>query len=140
MQHIIRLKGLIGKFRVGMLGSATGVTVKFRPMSHVDIDEKGNVWFFISMNSQQAKDIDRNANVHLLYAKESENSYLSIQGIAYFNHDKGRIRELYNPFLKAWFPKGTNDPTLALLVVQPLEVEYWENTSESLLTASHILA
>jgi general stress protein 26 len=61
-----------------------------------------------------------------------------MRAVAYINHDKKRVRELYNPFLKAWFPKGISDPSLTFLVVQPLEIEFWANTQESFLTSTKV--
>ncbi len=139
MDYIQKLKAYVSRFRVGMLGTVEdGMNITFRPMSHVNIDDVGNIWFFISTRSDQAKNIENNPEIHLFYIKESDNIYLSIRAIAHLNHDKNRIREIYNPFVKAWFPKGIRDPSLALLMVQPYEAEYWTNT-EGRLTSSQIL-
>jgi general stress protein 26 len=49
------------------------------------------------------------------------------------------MRELFNPFVKAWFPKGLKDPSLALLMVHPREMEYWSNDDSKVLTYLKIL-
>jgi pyridoxamine 5'-phosphate oxidase like protein len=43
--------------------------------------------------------------------------------------DRQKIEELWNPIYKAWFPKGLEDPDLALLKVEVQEAEYWDTPS-----------
>jgi general stress protein 26 len=52
--------------------------------------------------------------------------YVSISGNARVVRDRAKAAELWTPFLKAWFPKGLEDPQLALLRVEATEAEYWE--------------
>jgi general stress protein 26 len=50
------------------------------------------------------------------------------------------MKELFNPFVKAWFPNGLKDPSLALLVFHPVEIEYWINDDNKALTYLKIFA
>ena len=134
-----KVKELVSRSRVGMLGTLEAGLMKFRPMSHVDIDDDGNIWFFTSKDSWKAEDVQRNPTVQLVYINESDSSYLSIEGTAYLSFDQQRMRELFNPFVKAWFPKGLKDPSLALLMVHPREMEYWSNDDSKVLTYLKIL-
>lgn len=45
------------------------------------------------------------------------------------------MKELWKPFLKAWFPKGLDDPDLALLKVTVTEAEYWDTSSSPVVHA-----
>jgi general stress protein 26 len=114
--------------------------MQFRPMSHVDIDDDGKLWFFTSKDSWKAMDIHRNPFVQLIYSNESDSNYVSIDGIERINEDQYRMKELFNPFVKAWFPKGLKDSSLALLVVEPIEIEYWANDDSKILTYVKILS
>jgi len=134
-----KVKELVSRSRVGMLGTLEAGLMKFRPMSHVDVDDDGNIWFFTSKDSWKAEDVQRNPTVQLVYINESDSSYLSIEGTAYLSFDQERMRELFNPFVKAWFPKGLKDPSLALLMVHPMEMEYWSNDDSKVLTYLKIL-
>lgn len=140
INHIEKIRGLVSRSRVGMLGTSEDGFMRFRPMSHVDIDEEGRIWFFTSRDSWKAEDIQRNAMVQLVYINETDSIYLSIDGSAYLSFDQQRMKELFNPFVKAWFPKGLKDPSLALLVVNPMEVEYWSNDDSKVLTYLKILS
>ena len=140
MNHIEKIKELVSRSRVGMLGTLEEGVMHFRPMSHVDIDDEGKIWFFTSRDSWKAEDIQRNPTVQLVYINESDSLYLTIDGIASLVENQQRMRELFNPFVKAWFPKGLNDPSLALLVVNPMELEYWSNDDGKVLTYMKMLA
>ena len=134
-----KVKELVSRSRVGMLGTVEAGLIRFRPMSHVDIDDEGNIWFFTSKDSWKAEDIQRNSTVQLIYVNEGDSLYLSIEGTAQLSYDSQRMKELFNPFVKAWFPKGLKDPSLALLKVHPHEMEYWSNDDSKVLTYLKVL-
>lgn len=137
---IEKLKGIISKTRVGLLGTHhTNATINFRPMSHVDIDDAGRIWFFTSTNSLKAGELKHNSSIVLTYSNESDNSYLSINGTASLDKNREKMKELFNPYIKAWFPQGLNDPTLSLLIVQPDEVEYWFANENKMITSIKML-
>ena len=138
--HIEKLKELVSRSRVGMLGTLEGGTFRFTPMSHVDIDDEGKLWFFTSRNSWKAEDINSNPTIQLVYINENDGIYVSIEGVADIVQDPQRMKELFNSFVKAWFPKGLKDPSLVLLVVRPLEIEYWTNDDCKVLTYIKILS
>ena len=140
MSHIQKVKELVSRSRVGMLGTLDTGVMRFRPMSHVDIDDEGNIWFFISDDSWKADDIQRNPMVQLIYIDEADSIYLSIEGMARVTHDQKRMKELFNPFVKAWFPNGLKDSSLALLEVHPIEMEYWSNDDSKVLTYIKMLS
>jgi general stress protein 26 len=59
--------------------------------------------------------------------KVNEISYVSISGNATLVDDKRKAAELWSPAVKAWFPKGLDDPELLLLKVSIEQAEYWDN-------------
>lgn len=132
--HIEALKGMVSKCRVGMMGTYGDDGMHFSPMSHVDIDDLGSFWFFTSSESDAAFNIEHDPLISLTYAHEADNTFLSIQGTARMNTNKVKMKELFNSFVKPWFPKGLDDPAISLLVVRPLEVEYWINNDKKVLT------
>ncbi len=140
VSHVEKLKELVSRSRIGMLGTMENGMLRFRPMSHVDIDDDGKIWFFTSKDSWKADDIHRNPIVQLIYINENDSIYLSVEGMAHIVVDQQRMKELFNPFVKAWFPKGLKDPSLALLEVNPVEMEYWTNDDSKVLTYVKILS
>ncbi len=55
-----------------------------------------------------------------------------MSGRAEINRDKAKMKELWNPILKAWFPDGLDDPNLCLLKVNAEKAEYWDSSSGKL--------
>ena len=45
-----------------------------------------------------------------------------------------KIKELWNPIFKVWFPQGLEDPDLALLKINVEQAEYWDVPSSKLVT------
>jgi general stress protein 26 len=136
--YVEKLKELTSKCKVGMLGTFEEMRVHFRPMAHVDVDDMGNLWFFTSIGSDKATQIATNPNVYLTYACEGDSTYLSVEGIASvsnINRDR-----MFTPLLRAWFPEGLDDPNLALMIVHPLEIDYWTNNENKILTYFKMLS
>jgi nucleoid-associated protein YgaU len=51
---------------------------------------------------------------------------VSVAGRARVLRDQAMIDQFWNDALKAFFPKGKDDPNLVLLEVEPRTVEYWD--------------
>ncbi len=103
-----------------------------RPMSTRKMDPDGTLWFFTNELSDKAEEVDLYANVNLAYSNVSNQSYLSVSGSAEIVRDQMVIEKLWSPILKAWFPKGLDDPNLALIKVIPHTAEYWNATSSKM--------
>ena len=107
-----------------------------RPMSlNGDVDENGNLWFFTSSNSHKASEIERTPNVNVSFIDTEEQHYVSISGDAELVHDKQKIKELWKPVLRAWFPDGPDQADIALLKVKVKKAEYWDTPSSTIAQA-----
>jgi general stress protein 26 len=107
-----------------------------RPMSlNGDVDESGNLWFFTSSNSHKASEIERNPNVNVSFIDTDQQHYVSISGAAELVDDKQKIKELWKPVLKAWFPEGPDQSDVALLKVNVKKAEYWDAPSSTIAQA-----
>jgi general stress protein 26 len=49
--------------------------------------------------------------------------------------DKRKIKELWKPVLKAWFPDGPDQADVALLKVNVRKAEYWDTPSSTIAQA-----
>ena len=49
--------------------------------------------------------------------------------------DRGKIKELWKPVLKAWFPDGPDQADVALLKVNVTKAEYWDSPSSTIAQA-----
>ena len=98
-----------------------------RPLSTQGVTFDGErVWFFTEADSPKVAEIKRNSKVNLAYASDKKNTYLSVTGDATLNRDQSRIDQFWNDALKAFFPKGRDDPNLALIEVALHTAEYWD--------------
>ena len=66
------------------------------------------------------------------YADPGSDSYVSVSGTARIVENMARKEELWNAMVKAWFPKGVDDPELALIAVDVTKAEYWDVKSSKL--------
>jgi len=128
-----KLGELIKSISIGMLTTIgdDGV-LRSRPMATQQVEFDGDLWFLTSSESHKAGEIDKEHQVNVSYADPGENRYISVSGTARMIHDEKKIKQLWNPFYKAWFPKGLDDPSITLLRVQVDSAEYWDSPSSTI--------
>lgn len=99
-----------------------------RPMStNGEADADGDLWFFTTTTSLKVKETNRTPKVNVSFAAPGTQRYVSVTGTARLVRDKAKMEELWKPELKAWFPKGLEDPDIALLKVSASKAEYWDS-------------
>ncbi len=99
-----------------------------RPMSlNGEVDQAGNLWFFTQGNSHKVSEVRRIPKCNVSFADPDSHRYVSITGTAELVKDKAKIKELWKPQFKAWFPKGPDEPDIALLRVGLEKAEYWDS-------------
>ena len=64
--------------------------------------------------------------MHLICQK-NHSIYLAISGHASLVVSRTKINEVWQEPYKVWFPEGKTDPNLALISVDLVEAEYWDN-------------
>ena len=127
-----KLKSLTENIDFCMLTTVNGGQLRSRPMSTQEMDESGELWFFTSDQTHKVDEIEADNRVNAAYSKPDDQVYVSVAGRAELVKDKKKIEELWNPILKAWFPDGLEDPTLALLKVSVEEAEYWDSPNSKI--------
>lgn len=128
-----RFAKLIKETKFAMLTTIVeGGELHSRPMTLVEHEFEGQLWFFTSKNSDLAKQVQAHANVNLAFANIKDNSYVSACGEASILKDSAKEKELWSPLFKAWFPEGLEDPNLCLLKVDVRSADYWESPSATI--------
>jgi general stress protein 26 len=121
-----KIKGI----RVAMMTTAEPDGTLFsRPMATLDMESDGDLWFFTQASTAKVQDVQRDQQVNLSYSKPSDNLFISVSGTVQLVRDHKKMKDLWKPYLKAWFPKGLEDPDLALLQVTPHNAEFWDAPS-----------
>lgn len=128
---IKKLKTLAEDIRFCMYTTYREGRIDSRPMTTLDIDEHGNVWFFTSRQTDLGQPGSPD-QVTLIYSEPKSNSYLSVAGRAEIVHDEKKKEELWSFMSKAWFPGGKDDPDLVMLRVTTEEAAYWDSSSSSM--------
>jgi general stress protein 26 len=121
------LRDLIQDVKFAMLTTrAVDGTLTSRPMTTLQAEFDGTLWFMLSADSLKAIDIEQRPTVNLGYAEPREGHYVSVSGTAEVVRNERKARELWNPQYETWFPGGPDDPNLALLKVEVTSADYWE--------------
>ena len=87
------------------------------PMATMQMAADGSLWFFTKHHSAKVDETERDHRVSVSYADPARNRYVCALGVSNLVLDKAKIKELWSPFLKAWFPGGLVDPELSLLYI-----------------------
>jgi general stress protein 26 len=105
----------------------TGLPMSVRPMSVLQVDDEGNLWFMSHKDSEKNEELKADSFTHLFFQENKNSGFLNIYGISEISFDKQKIEELWNPLLKVWFQEGIEDPAISLIKVMPTQVYYWDN-------------
>jgi general stress protein 26 len=101
-----------------------------RPMSSSKkVEFDGDVWFFTYGDTPKVHEIETKPYVNVAFTDPKSQTYVSLSGRAELVRDKAKIAELWEPELKAWFPKGLDEPDIALLKINADQAEYWDSPS-----------
>ena len=100
-----------------------------RPMATQQVAFDGYLWFFTEASAHKVDDVQHHRQVNVSYVDPDKNRYISISGRAQVVRDVVQARQLWKPYLRAWFPKGVDDPEVALLKVEVHHAEYWDSPS-----------
>lgn len=122
-----KLRDLVREIDIAMVTTVTpDGALRSRPMATREFTDDGEIWFFTSDDSGKAADLAEEHAVNVSYSEPKKQHYVSISGNATVVHDRDRAEELWQPSLKAWFPKGLDDPHLALICVRIETAEFWD--------------
>lgn len=124
---VVKLRELTHGIRTAMVTTtATDGDLHSRPMAAQELAEDGTLWFFTADDSGKTYDLAAHSRVNVAYTSADQDRYVSIAGTAEVVHDREKARELWTPWAKAYFPRGLDDPSLALLRVEIDSAAYWD--------------
>ncbi len=129
--EVKKIAALIKEIDFGMLTTVDAEgRLNSRPMSaNKKVDFDGDVWFFTYGESPKVHQIETRPHVNVAFSDPKTQTYVSLSGRAELVRDKAKIEELWEPALQAWFPKGVDEPDIALLKVNADQAEYWDAPS-----------
>ena len=136
-----KLKSIVDQIDVGTICSFGKESIYPHgvPMSRQEVDDKGNIWYICSAQSDTYKNIENDPRVSVFYADPKNYTFLSINGTAVLSRDQARIDRYWNKMMEGWFEKGKEDPDIRLLCVSPQEAHYWDSNSNMVVNLFNML-
>ena len=124
-----KIAELIKGIHICMMSTLKDGKLTARPMAVQNRPFNGTLWFLTRSTSEKVEEIEKDHDVLLTFAASKDSKYVVLKGTATLSQDRWKIRELWEPMYKAWFPKGDEDPEIAVVRVQVTEADYWEASS-----------
>jgi general stress protein 26 len=126
---IAKVRELLPKFHSAMMVTrGYAGNLHARPLAlQGDLSRFGGVlWFFADARSRKIQESADHASVSLLCQNDEAGVYLHLTGVVAVVRDLPKMRELYSPRLKTWFPEGLDDPNLTLIKFAAADGAYWD--------------
>lgn len=95
-----------------------------RPLAIAEARGDGVMYFSTALDSSKVKELEHDPNVCV--AMQDKRQFVSVTGRARIDRDRKLIDKLWSEAWKVWFPKGKDDPSLCILIVEPSEAQYWD--------------
>ncbi|MBL1201485.1 MAG: pyridoxamine 5'-phosphate oxidase family protein [Nostoc sp. ZfuVER08] len=93
------------------------------------INSDATIWFFTYSDSHKVTEVEHYPQVNVSFVSSEQQRFVSISGSSQVVQDRNKMRELWKPELQTWFPKGLDEPNIALLKVNINQVNYWDSVS-----------
>ncbi len=113
--------------------------LRSRPFTTLQTEDEGILWFFMTDETATAEEMHDEPQVNLSYADPDKSTYVSVSGTAALVKDRAKMKEIWNPALKAWFPDGLEDPDITLLRVRVTKAEYWDSPSNKMVQLAGVV-
>ena len=102
-----------------------------RPMATQKRAAGADFWFATMKDMPKVAEISADPRVNLSYYKDRTKEWVSISGEAQVTSDRAKVRELWQPDWKFWFPNeggakdgGPEDPRIVLIGVRAVSAQY----------------
>ena len=133
--QLARIWDLIKDTKFAMLTSEDGDQLRSRPMAISQSKFDGTLWFFTKASSHKVDEVEAHRRVGVSFSDPSAQNYVSLSGTASLVQDRAAIDSHWTELLATWFPKGKDDPDVALLKVAVTQAEYWDTPSSAMVHA-----
>ena len=121
--------------KFAMLTTDDGEHMRARPMAASQDGFDGTLWFFTRASAPKVDEVEAEHRVGVTYADPGSQNYVSLSGRAALVRDQATIDAHWSDILTTWFPKGKDDPDVALLRIEVSEAEYWDAPSSAMVHA-----
>jgi general stress protein 26 len=128
---IAKVRELLSSFRTAMFVTRglERAELHMRPLA-VQGDSSvfgGTLWFLVDDRSRKVQEIQHDASVSLVFQNDADGRYLQLDGTAAVVSDRSKLRELFTPIARTWFPQGLDDPHLTLIRFDATGGAFWDS-------------
>jgi general stress protein 26 len=136
--ELIHVGKLIADTPVAMLTTRNATdALTSRPMAALEMDAQGALWFLTDLRSGKVEQLD---TVNLAFVDIGKSTYVSLTGRGTLDTDRERIKQLWSPMARPWFPEGADSVHLAALKFIPDSADYWDGPSSKMVQIYSIIA
>jgi general stress protein 26 len=127
-EALVKVRELLRRFQIAMMLTVSGEAVSARPLGVVGDTAgfDGTLWFITDERSGKVRAIESGAQTSLIFQNEQEGAFLHLTGRASIVDDRAKLKELYTPVQRTWFPDGPDDPNMTLIRFDADKGNYWD--------------
>ncbi len=131
-ESLRKISDMIAGIKIAMLTSADDGVLRSRPMVAAQKAFTGELVFFTRAGAHKVDEVATASQVNVSYADPDHQNYVSLSGTASIIREPGLIKDHWREAMRVWFPKGSDDPQIALLKVDVEQAEYWDAPSSTM--------
>ena len=137
--HVERIWELAGRIGIAMFVTWDGKEQRARPLAATIEKDEGAIYFLTDTSGQKDDQIAEFPHVSVSFADHKHSKYVALSGRAVLSNDRAKIKELWNPFAKAWWD-SPEDPAIRVIKVVPHDAELWDSPGRIVTTISMLAA
>jgi len=120
-----RVWDIIEGIGVCMLTTHSAAGLRARPVEARPDRDNGLIWFVTDLRSAKEHEIERDAQVGLVFIDQKANAYLSLTARADVLRDHAKAAEIWKRTDNVWW-RGPQDRNVCVLRVAPITAELWD--------------
>ncbi len=97
-----------------------------RPMAAIVRRDDHALYFLTDQGTEKIWQAEKFPTVMATFADVSGNKFVAISGDATIENDRAKIKELWTPFAKVWWPNA-DDPAIRVVTITPADAELWDS-------------
>jgi general stress protein 26 len=109
-----------------------------RPMTAQTEHGSSSLWFFSSKESSLVQGMKQGNHAAAAFAAKGHELFALVEGPLVLDDNPAALERLWNRFVAAWYEGGKQDPHLALLRLDAMDLQVWLNEA-SLLSGVRML-
>lgn len=137
--HVARIWELAKRIGIAMFVTWDGKEQRARPLAATVERDEGAIYFLTDINGEKDDQIAEFPHVSVSFADHKSSKYVALSGKATISNDRGRIKELWSPFAKAWWD-SPDDPAIRVIRMVPNDAELWDSPGRIVTTISMLTA